>query len=767
MKQLRLISSAAIGLCITSTVFAVSVDMSTRSFKGGPLNVSNVGQLQLQWTYQTAPDTGNANTPIASVSTTPALKGKFLYFNDMTGNITKLNRFTGQVIWKKNYVNDLSAPGFVVVQSRNTPYIVGNLVIVGNNASVLAPLCQVSGGTPAANGCHNGDGAIVVALDKNTGSVVWRIKADNHPASKVTGSISGIGNLIFVPIANWEEEWARIYPNIYQTDQNGQVIPGSQYPCCSDRGSVVAIDVTKPAIVWKTYGAPGDGSIVDPLDNNPPLSTQMQALLGPKGFYGSSFYGHNPTIDTKRNHIYVASAQNTTAPKVAEDCEKYRRGTGPMPVLPSGVTCKNLNDKLQNYASSVLALDSKTGIIKWVYHSRFYDAWNHACAAPDFYGLGNVLPIVFPVPLINANNCFQDPVGPDNGFGHNPLLVKNVVLANGTKKDVLVVGNKDGRLFGLDPDTGKERWISNVDPGGLYGGLQFGRATDGKRVFFGTTNSANINRDRNIPFVSNQTFLDYNGLSAVGIRVGLYSQGDSGPLVPFPAPSSQVLPFPGPNLVYGITGYPQTFPTTYPNATAGPFSPLLSVPASGPRELLTLVNPPADVPVDGVTVFNNNGQLQTIDGTVTAVDAGTGKILWQRPANDGIVGAIGAGVAFGTLTVGNGIVFIGYADTHGTMVALDANTGVKLFQFQSSILINNVLTPAGSIESGPQVDGCRVYWGMGAETTSYFPDKTFTLRNGGNRLYMFKLPHCKDSDEDKNDNEDNKDNEDKNTNLSE
>ena len=38
---------------------------------------------------------------------------------------------------------------------------------------------------------------------------------------------------------------------------------------------------------------------------------------------------------------------------------------------------------------------------------------------------------------------------------------------------------------------------------------------------------------------------------------------------------------------------------------------------------------------------------------VHAVDAGTGEILWQRPAYDGIKGTVGTGQAFGTLTVGN------------------------------------------------------------------------------------------------------------------
>ncbi|MDQ2995091.1 MAG: PQQ-binding-like beta-propeller repeat protein, partial [Pseudomonadota bacterium] len=325
--------------------------------------------------------------------------------------------------------------------------------------------------------------------------------------------------------------------------------------------------------------------------------------------------------------------------------------------------------------------------------------------------------------------------------------VKAVKMPNGSYQDLIVAGNKDGRLFALNPDTGKQIWVTNTDPGGIYGGLQFGRATDGKRIYFGTTNSQNMNRNINLSFVAAETFLNINRFTPLGIRVGLYSQGDDAPFTSFPAPSSQALPFPGPNLVYGINDYPQT----YPAIGGGPETPFLQGPASGPKQLLTLKNPPSDVTPDGITVISSAGKLKTINGTVQAVDAATGNILWQRPAYDGIKGSLKPGIAFGTLTVGNGMVFIGYQDGVGTMVALDAHTGVKLFQFQNTIPVGGVLTAAGSVESGPQVVGRRVYWGIGAETFAPFPDKSGVLTNGGNRLYSFKLPNCLDDEEDNRD----------------
>ena len=704
---------------------------NTRSFNGGPIDPESVASLHLEWQYLTAPDTGTISPGFGSVSSTPAIDGRFLYFNDISGNLTKLNRFTGQLVWKKNYVNDLSAPGFVVTGSRNTPYISHGLVIVGSNFGLIEPLCEVVGQPPAPGVCTSGSGAIVLALNKDSGDVVWRKRVEDHRSAKVTGSISGHGDRIYVPVGSWEEDWARAYPDIYARP----IVPGSRYPCCSARGSLVAMDVNTGETLWKTYMVIGD----DPQHE---LGSELRALLTPKGFFGTSTYGHHPTLDLERKQIYIATAETETAPRVAELCEKARRSSGDpnanIDGLPAGVTCNNLNEKLKSYGNAMLAVDMDTGKVKWAFYAHKYDAWHHACGAPDFYGWSVAVPLVFPVGIANAANCDQDPVGPDMGFGQQPMLVKNVRVPNGSPRDLVVAGNKDGRLFALDADTGQQVWEANVDPGGIYGGLQFGRATDGRRIYFGTTNGRNMGRDVRRPFVPAETFLDVNGFTALGIRVGQFVKRDAATPIPHPAPPDLTLPFPGPNLVYGLTDYPDSYPD--PDGTGAP-APFLKGPASGPSELWTLVNPPADVSADGINVFAVGSTLQTIAGMVVAVDAATGHIAWQRPAIDGIKGTLDVAQAFGTVTVGNGVVFIGYADHKGTMVALDAETGRKLFEFHQRIrLADGSEAASGSIESGPAVAGRWLYWGAGLETGSLFPNKFLEFRDRGNRLFAFKLP---------------------------
>ena len=145
-------------LTVQAAAFAQGIDVNTRSFQGGPINEETVGQLKVKWVYQTVPDTGTVNAAQGSISSTPAVDGRHLYFNDMSGFLTKLDRFTGKLVWRKNYVNDLSAPGFVVKSSRNTPYVRGDLVIVGSNMGLTDRLCRLTGGSRARSACRRSAG---------------------------------------------------------------------------------------------------------------------------------------------------------------------------------------------------------------------------------------------------------------------------------------------------------------------------------------------------------------------------------------------------------------------------------------------------------------------------------------------------------------------------------------------------------------------------------------------------------------------------------
>ncbi len=713
---------------------------NTRSLKGGQLNSNTVSELTPLWEFQTSPETGDVNTPFDAVASTPTVDGDHVYFTNLQGFIFKLNRFTGTEIWRKNFFAHLSAPGFTISEGRVSPYITGNLVIIGNSFHVLDQLCGVVGRlVPIPGVCHSGDGAIVVALDKQTGNVVWRQQVDQHPAAKVSSSISGYGNKIFVPVSQYEEEWARSYPNIY--NPNAQF--GSVYPCCSARGSVAALNVQTGQILWKRYLSIG-------LDVNNELSSELKSLLGNKGYFGISTYGHNPTIDLKRKSLYVATSQTTTAPKAAEDCEVKRRATSDpnanIDGLPFGVTCNNLNEKLKTYGNAIVALDLNTGQVKWAFYARKYDAWNHSCDAPD-WGAAFFPSLLVPVPAANAANCFYEPIGSNFGFGMQPSLVKNVKMSNRKSEDLVVAGNKDGRFFAINADTGLKVWDRELDPGGIVGGLHYGLATDGVRIYVGSANSSNVSRDKNKPFVPLQEFLDTNGLSAIGLRTGNMSKFDGDPGQPRPAPD-YFLPFPGPNLVYAGLGYPPNigYPDTFPPLIADPQDPYYFLnaffkgPSSGPWRLWQLVNPPQDIEPDDVNVIDIGGNLKTIVGMISAVNASDGTIVWQRPAIDAIRFNQQGASASGSLTVVNDLVLAGYFDGKGTMLGLDSTTGIKKFEYHQQIGVNESQVSAGAIEAGPAVVNDIVYWGMGSYGSAPFTNPAGLRYLGGNRVIAFHLP---------------------------
>jgi polyvinyl alcohol dehydrogenase (cytochrome) len=110
-------------------------------------------------------------------------------------------------------------------------------------------------------------------------------------------------------------------------------------------------------------------------------------------------------------------------------------------------------------SDAVMALELKTGRVVWSQQTTPNDVYNSACG-----GRG---------PNCPPNN------GPDFDFGSSAMLVKTP-----GGREVLVAGQKSGVVYGLDPaDRGRILWQTRVGAGGTNGGVQWGMASDGQRVF--------------------------------------------------------------------------------------------------------------------------------------------------------------------------------------------------------------------------------------------------------------------------------------------
>lgn len=137
---------------------------------------------------------------------------------------------------------------------------------------------------------------------------------------------------------------------------------------------------------------------------------------------------NSPTIDVERNRLYVGTGQAYTSPAA-------------------------------DTSDAVLAMDLDTGELLWTYQSIAGDAWNMTC----FIGGGP--------------NCPEEN-GPDLDIGAPPVLIKQ-----SETEDILVTGQKSADVFALDPDDGKLLWRRQTGRGGFAGGVHWGLAAEGTRVY--------------------------------------------------------------------------------------------------------------------------------------------------------------------------------------------------------------------------------------------------------------------------------------------
>jgi polyvinyl alcohol dehydrogenase (cytochrome) len=173
-------------------------------------------------------------------------------------------------------------------------------------------------------------------------------------------------------------------------------------------------------------------------------------------------------VDTKRGQLYVATGNNYSAPQEVLDCVATAGGDA-----AAQQAC--LAPYPDNYFDSVLALDLKTGAVNWSNTVIPFDVWTVSC-------------------LFGLPTC-PNPAGPDFDFGQAPMLYTASTGGNGKGKakgqtwELVGVGQKSGIFWSLDPDTGEVMWSTQVSPGGIAGGLQWGSAFDGKLIYTSSANS--------------------------------------------------------------------------------------------------------------------------------------------------------------------------------------------------------------------------------------------------------------------------------------
>jgi polyvinyl alcohol dehydrogenase (cytochrome) len=201
------------------------------------------------------------------------------------------------------------------------------------------------------------------------------------------------------------------------------------------RGSVVALDLRTGQLLWQTYTVP-------------------------VGYTGGSVWGGNLAIDHARGLMYASTGNNYSIPEAADRCVSGAT------TAQAKLACLDRADTID----AVMAVDLRNGQIRWTRRLYGVDTWTVSCVAQPNLGI--------PCP---------DNAGPDYDFGSAPNFF--TVHAGGRTRDVVGAGQKSGMYWALDPDTGDVLWGTQVGPGGTLGGIEWGSAVDGQRVYVALNNS--------------------------------------------------------------------------------------------------------------------------------------------------------------------------------------------------------------------------------------------------------------------------------------
>ncbi|HEY1240977.1 MAG TPA: PQQ-binding-like beta-propeller repeat protein [Bryobacteraceae bacterium] len=254
--------------------------------KDAGLRAEDAPRLKLKWAF--------AFTDTTTLRSQPAVYRGRVFAGGQDGSLYSLDAATGCVHWA------------TTVQAQ-----VRSGITIGEAA-----------GKPAA--FFSDSAGYVYALDAASGKQLWKMRADEHPASSVTATPVFYRGRLYVGAASREEALS----------------VASAYVCCTFRGSESALDASTGKVLWKTY------------------MISEEAKARPKTKLGSAAFGPSgagvwtaPVLDPDRDVMYVTTGDNYSDP--------------PTPL-----------------SDALVALRLSTGEILWSKQFTAKDAWNSSCQLP-------------------------------------------------------------------------------------------------------------------------------------------------------------------------------------------------------------------------------------------------------------------------------------------------------------------------------------------------------------------------------------------------
>lgn len=427
---------------------------NARFQKAAGLSAADVPRLALKWAF--------GFPGAASMYGQPTVAGGRVFIGVDTGYVYALDAATGCVHW-----------------SFQAETGVRNAISVG----------RVSGpGTRSA--AYFGDiRANVYAVDATTGELLWKVTADPHPLAAITGAPTLHEGRLYVPVSSREEA------------AGGSLY----YPCCTFRGSIVALDANTGRRIWTTHAIP------DPPTRARRNSRGTQLWTGA----GAAIW-HAPTIDPRQRTLYVATGDAYTEPAAQT-------------------------------TDAVMAIQMDTGRILWSVQDTANDAWLVGCAqdrnencpknlGPD-YDFG-ASPILHTLP--DGGRVLLAGQKSGQVFAHDPdrqgavvwktLLAdriggSEILFGGAADEQAAYFGLDNGMLAALNPATGERKWSVSIAAEGPRRGLTAALTTIPGVVFAGgqdgrlrafASDSGRVIWDFNMV----REFTTVNGVTAKGGAMG-------------------------------------------------------------------------------------------------------------------------------------------------------------------------------------------------------------------------------------------------------
>jgi polyvinyl alcohol dehydrogenase (cytochrome) len=245
-------------------------DLDNTRYQPEPaIRANDVAKLALKWAY---------GYPSGTEFGQPTVVDGRLFVTSSAGRVYSLDSITGCTYWTYDAASGV-----------RSAIIIGELARARVAAlprklkRTLAHLDVIKAPSAAFFG---DDAGAVYAVDAQKGTLLWKTQVDTHPLARIVGA----------PILYND----RLYVTVSSTEDSAAADPN--YSCCTFRGSVVALDIATGRTVWKSYTV---------LQEPTPTRKNNAGIqeFGPAGAAISS----SPTIDPKRNVLYVATGSSATA----------------------------------------------------------------------------------------------------------------------------------------------------------------------------------------------------------------------------------------------------------------------------------------------------------------------------------------------------------------------------------------------------------------------------------------------------------------------